>query len=314
MKIAFMFSGQGAQYVGMGKELYDQFPICKQVYDTADALLDFSVTSLCFAENDLLNKTEFTQPALLTTSVACMKLLMAQGIMPDYVLGLSLGEYTALVAGGVLAFEDAVPLVRKRGKFMTEAVPDGVGAMSAIMGLDRDVVNEVCEQSLHIGFICASNYNAPGQIVIAGVKEAVEEAEKRASEKGAKRVIRLNVSGAFHTKLLEPASVKLGEELDKIEIHDMKIPVLTNLTGDCIQLKDDVKQTLMQQVMSPVKWEDSIQTLLALGVDTFIELGPSKTLSSFVKKINKDVTILNVEDIKSFEKTCKGLGITGDEC
>lgn len=307
MKIAFLFSGQGAQYTGMGKELFENYDVCKEVFKLADDSLGFNISDICFNENEDLDKTEFTQPAILTTSIAIFKLAIEKGIKPDYLAGLSLGEYSALVASGALDFSETVSLVQKRGKYMTEAVPFGVGAMSAVLNLDASLVEEACSQaSDEENKAMVANYNTPAQIVIAGHLQAVEKAEKLALEKGAKRVIRLNVSGPFHTELLKPASEKLNLELKKINIKEVNTPVITNLTGDFIT---DLVDTLTKQVMNPVKWEQSINKLIDLGVDTFIEIGPGKALTSFVKKINKNVTTYNIEDIASFEKTCKGLGI-----
>lgn len=309
MKIAFIFSGQGAQYSGMGKELYDNFDICKEIFDKADKALSFSISNLCFGKDSRLNETEFTQPAILTLSIAALRLLESKNVKADYLAGLSLGEYSALVASRAFDFEQTVCLVKKRGKFMSEAVPAGKGAMSAVIGLDSSLILEACNEASDIGKVMIANYNAPGQIVIAGEVNAVEKAEKLVIEKGAKRAVRLNVSGPFHTSLLKPASDKLKEELKHITINNMDIPVITNLTGDLIKNKYDIENTLLNQVMSPVKWEQSINRLIEYGVDTFIELGPGKTLCSFVKKINKTVNTFNIEDIKSFEKTCKGIGI-----
>lgn len=307
MKTALMFGGQGAQYAGMGKELYDNFEVCRNIFDRADNILDFKVTDMCFGEDDNLNKTEFTQPAILTMSIAVYELMKEKGLSGDYAAGLSLGEYSALVASGAFDFETAVKLVRKRGKFMTEAVPAGVGAMSAVMNLSADKIEEACKEAASYGKVMIANFNAPGQIVIAGETAAVSAAEKLVLEKGAKRAVRLKVSGPFHTSLLEPAAVRLSEELKNVEIHDMAFPVLTNLTGDFVK-KDEIKETLKKQVMNPVKWEQTVRKLIELGTDTFVELGPGKTLSSFVKKVSKEVSVYNVEDLKSLEKTCKGLG------
>ncbi len=308
MKVALMFGGQGAQYAGMGKELYDNFDICKNIFDRADNALDFKITDMCFGENDDLNKTEFTQPAILTLSTAVFELMKEKGLKADYAAGLSLGEYSALVASGAFNFDETVALVRKRGKFMTEAVPVGVGAMSAVLNLDADKIAEACNEASSVGKVMIANYNAPGQIVIAGEVDAVAKAEELVLEKGAKRAVRLNVSGPFHTSLLKPASDRLNEELQKITINDMDFPVITNLTGDIV-LKENIIDTLTKQVMNPVKWEQTVRRFIELGVDTFVELGPGKTLSSFVKKVSKEVSIYNVEDLKSLEKTCKGLGL-----
>lgn len=307
MKIAFIYSGQGSQYAGMGKELYDNFECVKNTFDKADEVLDFKLTDMCFGEDERLNETEYTQPALLTMSVALTRLMAEKGIKADYVAGLSLGEYSAHVASGTFDFEDAVQLVRKRGKFMTEAVPKGVGAMCAVLRLDADKIQEACDEVSEIGRCMIANYNCPGQIVIAGDKEAVEKASELVIEKGAKRAVMLNVSGPFHTSLLKPAADKLNAELNTMELKDMEIPVITNLTAEVVKDKSQVVDILTKQVMSPVKWEQSVRNMLDLGVDTFIELGPGKTLTSFVKKVTRDAVVYNVEDIKTLEKLLGGL-------
>lgn len=307
MKIAFIYSGQGSQYAGMGKELYDNFECVKNTFDKADEVLDFKLTDLCFGDDPKLNETEYTQPALLTMSTALTRLMAEKNIKADYVAGLSLGEYSAHVASGTFDFEDAVVLVRKRGKFMTEAVPSGVGAMCAVLKLDAEKIQEACDEVSDIGRCMIANYNCPGQIVIAGDKAAVEKASEIVIEKGAKRAVMLNVSGPFHTSLLKPAADKLSAELDKMQLNDMQIPVITNLTAEVVKDKSEVKDILTKQVMSPVKWEQSVKKMIELGVDTFIELGPGKTLSSFVKKISRDVAVYNVEDLKTLEKLVGGI-------
>lgn len=313
MKTAFIFSGQGSQYAGMGKELYDNYKCVKEVFDKADEVLDFKVTEMCFGEDERLNETEYTQPALLTMSYAVYKLMEEKGLRADYVAGLSLGEYSAHAVSGTMNFEEAVKLVRKRGKFMTEAVPKGDGAMCAVLSLDADKIQEACNEVSGTGRCMIANYNAPGQIVIAGDKEAVEKASELVKEKGAKRAVMLNVSGPFHTSLLKPAADKLSEELNNIELKNMTIPVVTNLTAEVVEDKNQVKDILTKQVMNPVKWEQSVKKMIELGVDIFVEMGPGKTLSSFVKKAAKevgaDVAIYNVEDLKTLEKTLGGLGL-----
>lgn len=313
MKTAFVFSGQGAQYAGMGKELYDNFDCVKAVFDKADEVLDFKLTDMCFGEDERLNETEYTQPALLTMSYGVYKLMTEKGLKADYVAGLSLGEYSAHTASGTMSFEEAVKLVRKRGKFMTEAVPKGEGAMCAVLNLSADKIQKACNEVADIGRCMIANYNAPGQIVIAGDKEAVEKVAELVKEKGAKRAVMLNVSGPFHTSLLKPAADKLNAELENVELNDMSIPVITNLTAEVVEDKSQVKDILTKQVMNPVKWEQSVKKMIELGVDTFVEMGPGKTLSSFVKKAAKevgaDVAIYNVEDLKTLDKAVEGLGL-----
>lgn len=313
MKTAFIFSGQGSQYAGMGKELYDNFQCVKEVFDKADSVLDFKLTDMCFGEDERLNETEYTQPALLTMSYAVCRLMEEKELKADYVAGLSLGEYSAHVASGTMEFADAVVLVRKRGKYMTEAVPKGEGAMCAVLSLEAEKIQEACNEVSEIGRCMIANYNAPGQIVIAGDKEAVEKAAELVKEKGAKRAVMLNVSGPFHTSLLKSAAEKLNAELNKIELKNMNIPVITNLTAEVVEDKGQVVDILTKQVMNPVKWEQSVKKMIELGVDTFVEMGPGKTLSSFVKKaakeIDADVAIYNVEDLKTLEKAIGGLGL-----
>lgn len=308
MKTAFVYSGQGAQYAGMGKELYEQYDSVKDIFHQASETLNLDMQSLCFEENDLLNQTTYTQPAILTVSMAIDALLKEKGLQPDVVAGLSLGEYSAFVKAGVLSFPEALRLVKKRGQYMTEAVPLGEGAMAAVMGLDRVVIEQICQEvAAEHGVVSPANYNMPGQIAIAGLKEPVEIASERLIEAGAKRVVPLTVSGPFHTSLLEPAAKQLKEEIQSVKVSNPVIPVISNTTAQPFGDAESIQGLMVKQVMSPVYWEDSVQKMIEMGVDTFVEIGPGKTLSSFIKKIDKTVQIVNVENIKSLEKALKKL-------
>lgn len=307
-KIAFVFSGQGAQYSGMGKDLYENIVECKEIFQKSDNALGFPISKICFEGTaEELKSTENAQPAILTMSIAAMTVLINSGIKPCAVAGLSLGEYTALVCSGVLDFETAVKLVKKRGKFMEEAVPHGKGAMAAILGLNEDEIKDICSKASEKGIVEPANFNCPGQIVIAGEVSALEYAMELAKEKGARKAIRLSVSGPFHTSLLKEASDKLYDELLKIDLKPMNIPVLTNVSGDYIKPTDDIKEILRKQVMNAVRWEDTIRNMIKAGVDTFVEIGPGKALSSFTKKIDRSVKIYNVDDISSLNKTIESL-------
>jgi [acyl-carrier-protein] S-malonyltransferase len=309
MKIVFMFSGQGSQCAGMGKELYQNYPVAKDIFDRADEVLGYSIKEICFTDEAKLGETEFAQPAILTMSIAAMKVLEEQGVRADMTAGLSLGEYSAYVASGAMDFEEAVALVQKRGRFMAEAVPSGEGAMYAIIGLEQSLVEEACREAVEqgLGLAVPANYNAPGQIVIAGKTQAVDKAAELAKEKGAKMAVKLKVSGPFHTELLQPASDRLKPELEKMTISDMKIPVYTNVNAEVVPSKEDIIPILTKQICCPVRWEDIVRNMAAQGADTFIELGPGKALTGFVKRTVKGVNILNVEDLSSLDKTIKKL-------
>lgn len=304
MKTLFMFSGQGAQYAGMGKDLYENFAVAKDIFDRADEVLGYSIKDICFNDEEKLGETEYAQPAILTMSVAAMKVLEEQGIHADMTAGLSLGEYSAYVASGAMKFEEAVALVQKRGKFMAEAVPSGVGAMYAVIGLDTELVKEACEEAVSegLGLAIPANYNAPGQVVIAGKAESVKRAAELAKEKGAKMAVQLKVSGPFHTELLLPAAEKLNTELKKMTISPMNIPVFTNVDAQIVKSEEDIVPILTRQICLPVRWEDIVNNAVENGAEAFVELGPEKTLCGFVKRIVKGVVNVNVEDSASLEK------------
>lgn len=286
-KIAFVFPGQGAQKVGMGKEFYENSPIAKEIFDKASEAVGLDLKALCFEENEDIDITEFTQVALLTTSVAIMEVLRDRsGIRPDVAAGLSLGEYCALVAAGSMDAIDAAKAVRKRGIFMQEEVPTGVGGMAAVMGLDATEI----EQAIRgIDEVQVANYNCPGQIVISGKKEAVEEGAQKCKEAGARRTVMLNVSGPFHSDLLKGAGTKLKAVLDEIEIKKPEIPYVANATAEYITEQADILPLLVKQVSTSVRWQQSVERMAADGVDTFIELGPGRTLAGFNKKISKAI-------------------------
>lgn len=308
-KIAFVFPGQGSQVVGMGKDLFEQFEPAANLFKVADQKLNVDLSQLIFeGPKEELTLTHNTQPALLTTSMAIYEHFKQFHIEPDYVAGHSLGEYSALVAAGVLSFEDGVYAVRKRGEYMQEAVPAGEGAMAAVLGLDRELLTAVTREVTDAGdSVQLANLNCPGQIVISGTTKGVELAGEKAKEAGAKRAIPLEVSGPFHSALMEPAAKKFATVLDGLEIADAKIPVIANVTATPIQQKEEIKTKLVEQLYSSVLWEDSVRKMLDLGVDTFIEIGPGKVLSGLIKKIDRKVKVYAVNDIETSKKVAEEL-------
>ena len=304
-KTAFLFPGQGSQSVGMGKDLADNFSVAREVFEEADQALGFSISKLCFeGPEDELRKTVNTQPAILTVSVAALRVLQQAEISFDITAGHSLGEYSALVGAGVLDFADAVRLVNKRGQFMQEAVPLGEGAMAAVMGMEREKVVEICaEVEKEAGAVQAVNFNCPGQIVIAGKTAAVEKAAAALKAAGAKRAIMLPVSAPFHSTLLQPAAGKLALELDKVSFREPKLPVVANVTGKISTNSAEIKQLLVTQAANPVLWEDCVATVAAYGATVSVEIGPGKVLTGFTKKIAPEIATFNVEDMESLQKT-----------
>ena len=303
-KIAFIFPGQGAQACGMGQDFYEQTETGKRIFDKATQLMGFSMPQLCFEENDRLDITEYTQAAMVTASIAMMRVLEENGIKPDVAAGLSLGEYCALAAAGVMSDEDAIRTVRQRGILMQEAVPVGEGAMAAILALDAAVIEEVTGA---MEGVWIANYNCPGQIVISGEKAAVEEACEKLKAAGAKRAVMLNVSGPFHSGMLTAAGEKLGQVLSRVELHEPRIPYVANVTAQYVKSAGEVKELLTRQVSSSVRWQQSVEAMIADGVDTFIEIGPGKTLAGFMRKISRDVKTLNVEKLEDISKVAEAL-------
>lgn len=303
-KLAFVFPGQGAQKVGMGKDFYDNYDVAKKMFKEADEALGYSIMKMCFEgpEEDL-KLTANTQPAILTISCIANEILKENGIQPEITGGHSLGEYSALVAAGVLNFQDAVALVHKRGSYMQEAVPVGEGGMAAIIGVDRDKIVEVCQQVSAESPVQAVNFNCPGQIVIAGATKGVELAVEELKAAGAKKAVILPVSAPFHSTLMKPAAEKLAVELDKVTISDAKIPVVANVSAEILTKAEDIKASLVAQAASPVLWEECVARMKEFGADVLLEAGPGKTLCGFNRRIDKTITSLNVEDVASLEKS-----------
>lgn len=298
-KTVFMFPGQGAQYIGMGKDFYEQIPVCREMFDLASKASGLDVPALCFEENERIDITEYTQIAMLATEVAILKAVEEQGVRPDITGGLSLGEYGALAASGVMSEEAVFRIVRKRGIYMQEAVPAG-GAMTAVLGLDTETIERICGETP--GTVSIANYNCPGQIVITGEESAVQAASEKLTAAGAKRCVPLKVSGPFHSAMLTGAGEKLAKELESVEIRDIKIPYVANVTADYVTDKAQVKPLLQKQISSSVRWQQSVERMIADGADTFIEIGPGKTLSGFMRKINRDMKVYNVEKVEDLEK------------
>jgi [acyl-carrier-protein] S-malonyltransferase len=302
MKTAFVFPGQGAQYAGMGREIAARFPVARTAFDEAETAVDFPLSQLCFeGPEDALKLTENTQPAILTTSIALFRVLEEKGIRPDFVAGHSLGEYSALVASGALKLSDAAALVRQRGRYMQEAVPVGTGAMAAVLGLDLRDVLSICEQAAQGQVVSPANLNSPGQIVVAGHREAIERAVVLAKQAGAKRAILLQVSAPFHCALMKPAEERLSVDLDSCSFSELRYPLVTNVDAEPIRSEEEVRSALKRQVSRPVRWHETIQFLLDEGVSTFVEVGPGKVLLGLIRSIDKSVTMLNAEDEKSVE-------------
>ena len=303
-KIAFIYPGQGAQKAGMGKDFYENSESARAVFDRASEILDLDMKELCFEENDRLDLTEYTQAALVTTCLAMTKVVSEHGIQPDVTAGLSLGEYCAIAVAGGMSGEDAIRTVRKRGILMQNTVPAGEGAMAAVLGMEASAIEEVIED---IEGVTIANYNCPGQIVITGVTAGVEDASEKLKAAGAKRVVMLNVSGPFHSPLLKSAGEELLKELENVEIHKLEIPYVTNVTAEYVQNEEEIKGLLGQQVSSSVRWEQSIRKMIEEGVDTFVEIGPGKTLAGFMRKISRDVAMYNIGTWEDVEKVAEAL-------
>lgn len=312
-KIAFIFPGQGAQKTGMGKDFYEQSQRAAEIYDAASKRLkeemEIDIRTLCFDENDKLDQTAYTQAALVTTCLAMARTLEEKGVRADVTAGLSLGEYCAIAVAGGMSDLDAVWAVRKRGVLMEEAVPTGVGAMAAVLGVSAEQIEKATEE---IKGVTVANYNCPGQVVITGETDSVDAAKEKLLECGAKRVLPLNVSGPFHSPMLKEAGEKLSEVLDQIHFHELELPYVTNVTAEPITDICKTKELLKEQVAASVRWQQSMERMIEDGVDTFIEIGPGKTLAGFLKKINRTVTVMNISCIEDVDKVASAVNLCGE--
>ena len=307
-KVAFVYPGQGAQKYGMGKDFYDTFPVAKAVFDKADEILDISVTDLCFTEDERLHQTAYTQPALVTTCLAITEVLKEKGITPDVTAGLSLGEYAAIAAAGGFSVEEAIQTVRARGIYMEEAVPGGQGAMAAVLGMEVSQIEKVLSK---IDGAYIANYNCPGQIVITGMKTSVDKACEALKNAGCKRCLPLKVSGPFHSPYLTGAGEKLDAFMESLELLPLKIPYVTNVTAEYVENIQETKALLVRQVSSSVRWIQSVKKMIEEGTDTFVEIGPGKTLAGFIKKINPDVKVINISQVEDLNKYMEEYDVAG---
>lgn len=301
-KVAFVFPGQGAQYVGMGKDFYEQIPVSRKVYTIASEVTGLNLPGLCFKENEQIDITEYTQIAMLATEAAMLAALQEKGVKADVAAGLSLGEYGAILTAGAMSLEDVFRVVRQRGILMQKAVPTG-GAMCAVLGMDGKKIAKICEETE--GIVSVANYNCPGQIVITGEEGAVAAAAEKLKEAGARRCIPLKVSGPFHSEMLKGAGEKLAGVLVDVELKEFSMPYVTNVTADYVTDISEIKELLGRQVYSSVRWQQSVERMIADGVDTFIEIGPGRTLTGFLKKINKNVTGLHIEKVEELEEVVR---------
>jgi [acyl-carrier-protein] S-malonyltransferase len=308
MKTAFLFPGQGSQQVGMGRALFETAPAARAIFEQADSALELSLSRLCFeGPEDELRLTANTQPAILAASIAALRALEARGARADFVAGHSLGEYSALVAAGSMKFEDAIKAVRRRGEFMQEAVPAGEGAMAALIGLPIEAVKSLCEEASSLGVCAPANINSPNQTVIAGNKAAIERAVELAKAKGAKRAVMLTVSAPFHCQLMKPAAERMTTVLNEIDFKDLSVPLVTNVDATLITSGRDARDSLLRQVVSPVRWSESVQVLINKGVGRFVEIGPGRVLSGLVRQISRDCLLSNVEDPQSLDAAAASL-------